>query len=178
MSKRPVWSESSLSAWRKLPTECTAKSDQTGRMPRLSKSSLGAHSLCWFCHIVAHINYRKNIAVFAEKTDVPYLPKQSKVAISVMKLWPWKLGQGHQNLISLCPIYVYRLANLVTFHPMVCEITCRQTLFGLILVDWKSDQGHQNLFSFLSCPNVISMQIWLKSASWFMRYCAHKHLLA
>ena len=22
------------------------------------------------------------------------------------------------------------------------------------------------------------MQIWLKSASWFMRYCAHKHLLA
>ena len=43
---------------------------------------------------------------------------------------------------------------------------------------WKLDQGHQNLFSFLSCPNVISMQIWLKSASWFMRYCAQKHLLA
>ena len=30
---------------------------------------------------------------------------------------------------------IYRLANLVTFHPMVHEITCRQTLFGLILVD-------------------------------------------
>ena len=30
----------------------------------------------------------------------------------------------------------------------------------------------------LSCPNVISMQIWLKSATWFIRYCAHKHLLA
>ena len=79
---------------------------------------------------------------------------------------------------------LYRLANLVTFHPMVLEITCRQTVFGLILVDsvrqwpWKLEQGHQNLFSFLSCPNVISMQIWLKSASWFMRYCAHKHLLA
>ena len=27
---------------------------------------------------------------------------------------------------------LYRLANLVTFHPMVHEITCRQTLFGLI----------------------------------------------
>ena len=25
---------------------------------------------------------------------------------------------------------LYRLANLVTFHPMVHEITCRQTLFG------------------------------------------------
>ena len=79
---------------------------------------------------------------------------------------------------------LYRLANLVTFHSMVHEITCRQTLFGLILVDkvwqwpWKLDQGHQNIFSFLSYPNVISMQIWLKSASWFMRYCAHKHHLA
>ena len=30
---------------------------------------------------------------------------------------------------------LFRPANLVTFHPMVHEITCRQTLFGLILVD-------------------------------------------
>ena len=30
---------------------------------------------------------------------------------------------------------LYRLANLVTFYPMVHEITCRQTLFGLNLVD-------------------------------------------
>ena len=30
---------------------------------------------------------------------------------------------------------LYRLANLVTFHLIVHEITCRQTLFGLILVD-------------------------------------------
>ena len=82
---------------------------------------------------------------------------------------------------------LYRLANLVTFQPIVHEVTCRQTLFGLILVNkvwqwpWKLDQGHQNLFSFLSCPNVIPTQIWLtwlKSASWFIRYCAHKHLLA
>ena len=30
---------------------------------------------------------------------------------------------------------LYRLANLVTLHLMVHEITHRQTLFGLILVD-------------------------------------------
>ena len=30
-------------------------SDRTGRMPRLSESSLGAHSLCWFCHFAAQI---------------------------------------------------------------------------------------------------------------------------
>ena len=50
----------------------------------------------------------ENIAVFSEKSDVPHLPNQSMVAISVMKLWPWKLGQGHQNLICYwsCPIYI------------------------------------------------------------------------
>ena len=42
----------------------------------------------------------RNIAVFSEKTNVPHLPNQSMVAISVMKLWHWKLGQGHPNLIS------------------------------------------------------------------------------
>ena len=29
--------------------------------------------------------------MFSEKTDVPHLPYQSMVAISVIKLWPWKL---------------------------------------------------------------------------------------
>ena len=49
-----------------------------------------------------------NIAVFSEKRDVPHLQNQSMVAISVMKLWPWKLVQGHQNLTSYwsCPIYI------------------------------------------------------------------------
>ena len=50
----------------------------------------------------------ENIAVFSEKTDVPHLQNQSMEAISIMKLWPWKLGEGHQNQISLywsSPIY-------------------------------------------------------------------------
>ena len=33
---------------------------------------------------------KRNIAVFSEKTDVPHLPRQSMVAISVMKLWTSK----------------------------------------------------------------------------------------
>ena len=31
--------------------------------------------------------------MFSEKRDVPNLPNQSMVAISVMKLWLWKLEQ-------------------------------------------------------------------------------------
>ena len=42
----------------------------------------------------------------------------------------------------------------------------------------KIVQDHQNQISSLSCPNFISMQIWLKSANQFMRYGAHKHFLA
>ena len=57
---RPVWSESSLSAWRKLGSLAThwahrEDSDQTGRCPGWSESSLGAQSFCWFCHEAAHI---------------------------------------------------------------------------------------------------------------------------
>ena len=37
---------------------------------------------------------------------------------------------------------LYRLANLVTFHPMVHEITCRQTLFDFIL--WTFFCGEKN----------------------------------
>ena len=50
---RPVWSESSLSAWWNLGSLAThwvhsEDSDQTGRM-------LGAHSFCWICHVIAHL---------------------------------------------------------------------------------------------------------------------------
>ena len=49
----------------------------------------------------------KNIAVFSETTDVPQLPNQPMVAISVMKPWPWKLGQSHQNLIRYWSYLIY-----------------------------------------------------------------------
>ena len=54
---RPVWSESSLSAWRNPGSLAThwahsEDSDQIGRMPRLIwVFLLGAHSFCWFCHV-------------------------------------------------------------------------------------------------------------------------------
>ena len=53
---RPVWSESSLSAWRILGSSlivCTAKIDQTGWMPRLVWGLAGCMSFGWFCHIMA-----------------------------------------------------------------------------------------------------------------------------
>ena len=82
-----------------------------------------------------------NIAVFSEKTDVPHLQNQSMVAISVMKLWPWKLKNRsrspkpnqHFNM-SQCHIH----ANLVEICQPVHEIWCTQAPFGLNLAVFKS----------------------------------------
>ena len=34
-----------------------------GECPGLSESSLGAHSLCWFCHVAAQINVTLLMAI-------------------------------------------------------------------------------------------------------------------
>ena len=57
---RQVWSESSLSAWRKLGSLATywahsKASDQTGRIAQADQFLLGAQSFCWFCHEAAQI---------------------------------------------------------------------------------------------------------------------------
>ena len=70
LGRCPVWSESSLSAWRKLGSLAThwvhrQDSDQTGRMPRLSLP--WAQSFCWFCHEAAHLILNGN------KLDSGYL---------------------------------------------------------------------------------------------------------
>ena len=61
---RPVWSESSLSAWRKLGSLAThwvhsEGSDQTGRMPKLIWVFAGWQSLCWFCQEAAHWSFNR-----------------------------------------------------------------------------------------------------------------------
>ena len=55
---RPVWSESSLSTWRKLRSLATRwahseYSDQIGRMPRLIWVFAAHTPFCWFCHEAA-----------------------------------------------------------------------------------------------------------------------------
>ena len=63
---RQVWSESSLSAWRKLGSLATywahsENSDQTWWMPRLIWVFVCAQSFSWFCHEAAHFMFNKTI---------------------------------------------------------------------------------------------------------------------
>ena len=56
----PVWSESSLSAWRKLwvfsyPLSAQRRLIRLGGCPGWSESSLGAQLLCCFFHVAAHM---------------------------------------------------------------------------------------------------------------------------
>ena len=98
---RQVWSESSLSAWRKFGSLAThwahsEDSDQTGRMPRLiwvfagrtlillilscrwSESSLGAHSFCWFCHVAAHIALRVDLMLNGPSLKTQFFIEKKK----------------------------------------------------------------------------------------------------
>ena len=57
---RPVWSESSLSAWRKRGSLSAYWAQMNilvrlGGCPGWSESSLVARSFCWFCHEAAHM---------------------------------------------------------------------------------------------------------------------------
>ena len=56
---RPVWSESSLSAWRNFGSLATYWTQakaliSLGGCPGWSESSLGAQPHSWFCHVAAH----------------------------------------------------------------------------------------------------------------------------
>ena len=44
-------------SWQNQQNQCAPRedSDQPGRCPGWSESLLGAHSFCWFCHVMAHM---------------------------------------------------------------------------------------------------------------------------
>ena len=130
--------------------------------------------------------------MFSEKPDVPNLTNQSMVAISVMELWPWKLGQGHQNWISYwsCLIYMgLQIGSIQSNGPWDNMQTNTFWLkFGglslaVTLKIRSRSAKHIQLFIMSNCyihANPVHVQLLhpCKCASWFMRYWAHKHLLA
>ena len=83
---RPVWSESSLSAWRKLGFLAThwayrEDSDQTGGCRGWSESLLGTHSLCWFCHVVAHMSQDGDVKQQYCKSNMSHAMRKPAYAI-------------------------------------------------------------------------------------------------
>ena len=110
----PVWSESSLSAWRKLGSLAThwahsEDSDQTGRMPWLLGLRWTQMPFCWFCHVAAQIQCvflyfyassidpEKNFAVMKgnvikepphDKTNkVVVRPEKTQMSLGIRPVW-------------------------------------------------------------------------------------------
>ena len=90
LGTHPAWSESSLSAWRKLGSLAThwvhsKDSDQTGQMPRLSLC--WAHrSFCLFCHEAAQIVFFTRAKSSAESERVHWT-------------WRWKFPRAQARLL-------------------------------------------------------------------------------
>ena len=77
---RPVWSEFSLSAWRKLGSLATHwadsnDSDQTGRMPRLTCLRWAHSHFVGFCHEVAQMLIYERLSTFLNNYTVTWQPK-------------------------------------------------------------------------------------------------------
>ena len=122
---RPVWSESSLSAWRKLGSLATqwvkAKTDQTGRMPRLTRVFAGST-----CHFVLSWGGSNHFVTFVDKVLNRILKTTVKEPSSkfnsteiLQKVWvrekrlEYKTSDFEWNLL-MCPG-----SNMMTFDYVI-----------------------------------------------------------
>ena len=114
---RPVWSESSLSTWRKFGSLAihwahSEDSDQAGRMPKLICLRRAHMPFCRFCRALAHMwRYAGNVAITEHRLTKPASVAQlnarstgeqevagSTAAWSVTFFcgdWSWNIFYGH-----------------------------------------------------------------------------------
>ena len=99
----PVWSESSLSAWRNLGSLAThwsqAKTDQTGRMPRLIWVYAGRTLILLFCHVVVQMvlgdaEIRPFAGAVAEKLRIQSIRGILKLQKDTDQLGCWTRKRG------------------------------------------------------------------------------------
>ena len=98
----PVWTESSLSAWRKLGSLATLcahseDSDQTGRSLRWAHMPL-----CWFCHEEVHIEWVNTTSIqknFSLTLSAPYLYENAIPKAKYIFGKTQTLGEKHAKMI-------------------------------------------------------------------------------
>ena len=132
---RQVWSESSLSAWRKFGYLAThwahsEDSDQTGRMP---ESPLGAQSFCWFCHEAAHLFSCINVPNFQFLEIACFLSLDMSHSRTKPPNWPVHLAKTDQPRHPPCLISLRCLPDGLDFYLFInCTAKTRFRLGDLI----------------------------------------------
>ena len=126
--------------------------------------------------------HTENITMFSEETMSPNPPigsgdiAQTRLIFTVFIVcWPWKLGQGHQNLINSFnypndTIHKVWSESIIWFKRWCADklFFGQNVTFKMLVWSWKWGQGHQNLISF-SCFSGVLVHVWSKSTNWFTR---------
>ena len=76
-----------------------------GECPGWSESSLGANSLCWFCHVAAHIASACGMKTEARGTLLVGLPV-SRVRLNIFNHWPFNGNCSWWFLVRLSHVHV------------------------------------------------------------------------
>ena len=104
--------------------------------------------------------WSKSMDWFRTSEDNPLKPYFGHFKVMV---WPWKWGQGHQNLINTFPP-----PNNVSVHAWSKSTLCfrryhTETIFWTfqsVAVALKYGHSHQNLINSFPPPNNVYMQVW------------------
>ena len=126
---RPVWSVSSLSAWRKLWPSATHWTQaktliRLGGCPGWSESPLGAQSFCWVCHEAAQMRLNGQNKEFIDLRKIICLKK--------FDLWLFKISIGmyDENLRSMACIACH------CWNGMTSQLCCHSNWRGYTLMAW------------------------------------------
>ena len=116
---------------------------------------------------------RKPYAAFPPPPVMIHIKFDQDWATGFRDIQVWKCGrQTDDGQTDDVPLVYYKL-TLWAFGSGELKMG---VMSKVLQWPWKLGQGHQKRISSSSCPNVISMQIWLKSANQFMRHRTDKKL--
>ena len=155
---RPVWSESSLSAWRKLGSLATrwvqAKTlIRLGRCPGWSESSLGTQSFWWFCHEAAHIMH----ILFRERCSQRNFTMFWKMRKMMITNHFWD-GELHNtgNISAMRYVCLKNMAEMSRLMTKPTKWLCAQQRLRSAWASVQSDQS-------LHCSHEEVLGTWLPS---------------
>ena len=120
-----------------LPIERTAKTlIRLGGCPGWSESSLGAHSLCWFCHVAAHLWLFYVLRVCILWIDVVLIIFIYKDAFKIMPLYKHAIFHIFATCLSLLRAIFVNVTIFVT--SFFLRHFARQNIpYKLFIPAWK-----------------------------------------
>ena len=90
-------------------------------------------------------------------------------------MWPWKWGQGHQNLIISSHVSVVFRCKFGQNPPVGSGGRVQTRLIFTVFIvwwPWKLGHGHKNLINSFNYPSDTIYKVWPQSIIWLKRWSA------